>query len=68
MYGKHGGHIHPIPIHLNEKNMTAFQDGEYLARWDTKNCPNMNVWPAQNYKTPKAKEIFSNPRYVNAVK
>jgi hypothetical protein len=47
--------------------MTAFQDGDFLARWNAKNCPNMDEWSVKNFKSEAAKKVFSNKRYIDAV-
>lgn len=47
--------------------MTPFTNGDFLARWSHRHCPNQKNWLKDNIETPKATKILNNPKYKKAL-
>lgn len=57
-----------MAVHVEDHVMTPFDGGDFLATFMSDDCPNQKKWMSSNTASEKAKAMFSNPLYVEALR
>ena len=59
--------FHPLPIHVEDSYSTPDSPGDFLRAYDSKCCPNQDLWQSQNQQEKFAAEVRSNPNFTATI-